>query len=698
MKKWFQRKNILFKLLMIGWLSILLIVLPSFLIMSYFLKKSELADQIHAMTDSVIIQMLNARIAEKKFILHDLHAETYYRSGTSDNLETHQRLTQNVHSAIAHLMQLEPLRRKTSVDLLVQHFYEYNRLFNELVAAYRHIGFKDWGVLGRWRGAAHTVEHQIARLQRPDLQEALLQLRRLEKDYLLRKDETYLQAIREQLLALQHKTASIAGPERAVISANLQKYETALQTFMDLQQKIGRSEAEGLQARFNQVIENMDILVEQITAESRTDYENAKHNFRLMSLCIYVLGIGVGSLCYYFFARSVSMQLIALKNGVLRVGKGRLDTRVPVTADDEIGIVSEAFNKMTADLQQITVSKAYVDNIIESMADMLIATDAVGKIEKINPAAAKLLGYKEPALLERDMQRIISDQQIGRFLFDKIRNSRTLRNFETELVCKDGHRLSVSLSGSPMPERGGFVFVIQDNTERKHSAELLQQSEKELRLLSSRILEAQESERKHVARELHDGIGQALSGIKFAVENGIRKLRSSRAGADVKALEDIVPLIQSTVDETRRIAMGLRPSTLDDIGIAETIYWFCQQFESIYEKIRVRKFIEVEEDRIPESLKTVIFRVVQEAFNNVAKHSGADQIQLTLRQLEASVELCIEDNGGGFAPNRFRHAGGRGLGLSGMRERVELSGGTLAIETAPARATRVCAQWRIQAS
>ena len=105
MKKWFQRKNIFVKFLIIGWSSILLIVLPSFLIMSYFLNKTELADRIHTMTDSIIIQMLDARIAEKNFILRDLQNEKFYNAGFSNNLQAHQRFTKNAQEKIGHLIE-----------------------------------------------------------------------------------------------------------------------------------------------------------------------------------------------------------------------------------------------------------------------------------------------------------------------------------------------------------------------------------------------------------------------------------------------------------------------------------------------------------------------------------------------------------------------------------------------------------------
>ena len=695
MKKWFQRKNIFIKFLIIGWSSILLIVLPSFLIMSYFFNKAELADRVHAMTDSIIIQMLNARIAEKNFILRDLQNERFYNAGTSSNLRVHQRFTENAQEKIGFLIQWQPVKERKSANRLMHLVNEYNQIFTELVSTYQKIGFKDWGLLGQWRRAIHEVERQIAQMSRTDMQESLLQLRRLEKDYLLRGDETYLENIRKRITGLRNEIFKIPGPKVAKISENLASYENAFGKFVMLQKNVGRTDEEGLQGQFNEVIKKMEILVDRIMAESKSDYERAKRDFRLMSLIIYLLGIAVGSTFYYFFARSVSMKLISLKNGVLRVGMGHLDTKVPLAANDEIGIVAEAFNKMTADLQQITVSKNYVDKIIESMADMLIVFNSERKIEKVNRATLNLLGYEEPELFGKEMEVILGAPNTDHLFVDEIIQTGSLRNFETQLICKDRQKISVSLSGSMMSDNGGLVFVAQDNTKRKLAEEMLRKSERELRLLSSRILEAQESERKRVARELHDGIGQALTGIKFALENGLRRLRETQSAPHFKALADIIPLIQATVEETRRIAMGLRPSTLDDIGISETIYWFCQHFENIYKNILILQSIEVVEAEISETLKTAIFRVMQESLNNVAKHSGADRVRLSLQQDANTIELLVEDNGRGFDPANPLHPNttARAFGLAGMRERAELSGGTFSIEAVPGQGTRICAVW-----
>jgi PAS domain S-box-containing protein len=695
MKKWFRRKNIFIKFLIIGWLSILLIVLPSFLIMSYFLNKTEQADRVHTMTDSIIIQMLNARIAEKSFILRDLQNENFYSAGFSNNLQAHQRFTKNAKDKIGYLIEWRPVNDKNSADRLMHLVKEYSNIFTELVATYQKIGFKDWGLLGQWRRAIHSVEAQIAGMNRTDMQESLLQLRRLEKDYLLRGDEKYLQDIRDRIAGLRKEIAKIPNPRATKISEDLTLYENAFRKFVTLQQKVGRTDEEGLQSQFKEVTARMETVVDQIMAESKLEYDKAKRDFRFMNLIIYLFGIAVGSTFYFFFARSVSMKLIALKNGVLRVGMGQLDTNVPVTTKDEIGIVAEAFNKMTVDLKEVTVSKNYVDKIIESMADMLIVVNSEGIIEKGNRATLDLLGYEEMELIGKKVDMIFEGAKTGPIFLDEIIRTKSVRNLETELIGKGTQRISVSLSGSLISDSVRIVCVAQDNTERKRAEEMLRKSARELRLLSSRILEAQESERKRVARELHDGIGQALTGIKFALENGVRRLKETKTAPDFKVLDDIVPLIQATVDETRRIAMGLRPSTLDDIGISETIYWFCRQYENIYKNIRILKLIEVEEDQIPETLKTVIFRVLQESLNNVAKHSGADRVQLRLQQQGKTVTLIVEDNGSGFDSEKPlpQNATGRGFGLASMRERVELSGGIFTIQSTPGQATRISALW-----
>jgi PAS domain S-box-containing protein len=236
----------------------------------------------------------------------------------------------------------------------------------------------------------------------------------------------------------------------------------------------------------------------------------------------------------------------------------------------------------------------------------------------------------------------------------------------------------------------------QEIKERKQTEEALRESESHLRYLSSQLLTAQENERKKIARELHDSIGQSLSALKFSVENRLRQVGGNNSEKSAQALEAIVPVIQKSIEEVRKIAMDLRPSVLDDLGILATISWFCREFQSIYSGIRIEQQINIQEDDVPDPLKTVIYRVSQEALNNVAKHSKADLVRLSLRKTDGAIELAIEDNGLGFDLKDLLSVEGikTGLGLASMKERAELSGGSFTIESGKGTGTTVRATWK----
>jgi signal transduction histidine kinase len=218
---------------------------------------------------------------------------------------------------------------------------------------------------------------------------------------------------------------------------------------------------------------------------------------------------------------------------------------------------------------------------------------------------------------------------------------------------------------------------------------------RDLEILSSRLLNAQEAERKRIAVDLHDGIGQCLSAVKFMVETVIEQLAGKEADPEIKSLDALVPLLQESSEEIRNIIMNLRPSILDDLGILATIGWFCRQFTSVYSHIRLLKTIEIEEDQVPDALKTILFRILQEAMNNIAKHADAEAVSIYLGKTGNALELRIEDDGCGFHAERLMASGSsvQAFGLTGMKERVELSGGRFAIHSAPGEGTRVDARW-----
>jgi len=239
------------------------------------------------------------------------------------------------------------------------------------------------------------------------------------------------------------------------------------------------------------------------------------------------------------------------------------------------------------------------------------------------------------------------------------------------------------------------TLLTQEITERKKTGEALKQSETELRRLSSKLLTAHEEESKRIGQELHDGIAQTLSAVKIWAENAIIQLGKKDAVGAAKSLESVVPLAQGAVEEVRRISRNLRPSSLDDLGVLATISWSCQEFCTLYTGIEIEDQIEIEEDQVPDSLKIVIYRVLQEALNNIAKHSGANLVRFSLKGIGDMIDMIIDDNGEGFEMKHILSGqrSDRGLGIASMKERTELSGGSFLIESCKGVGTTVRASW-----
>ena len=235
--------------------------------------------------------------------------------------------------------------------------------------------------------------------------------------------------------------------------------------------------------------------------------------------------------------------------------------------------------------------------------------------------------------------------------------------------------------------------------ERKQIEKALRKSERQLRHLSSQLLEAQEKERKLVAQELHDSIGSTLTVISMSLGRKVDQIGGVTSPHGV-SLEDVVKMVQNAIEETRRIQMDLRPALIDDLGVLATINWFCREYQNAHPDIRVEQEIGVQEAEVPEGLKIVIFRVIQEALNNTAKHSKADIASVSLKRVDGRIRLVVRDNGQGFDREDRSHQAdvSKGLGLDSMRERVQLSGGTFFMKSGKGKGTIVRGEWSCQKS
>jgi PAS domain S-box-containing protein len=328
--------------------------------------------------------------------------------------------------------------------------------------------------------------------------------------------------------------------------------------------------------------------------------------------------------------------------------------------------------------------KAVLARVSDAMLEGVVVCDARGDITYANDNLCQMLGYTSDELAGKPAVQFFGEIAA--------RGER----YETELHSKGGRAIVVEVCselivGSKGKHLGAFA-VLMDITSR---ANALRQSEAEVRLLSAQFMAAQELERQRIARELHDSIGQALGGVKFGLETCEALLAKGAVDAAARTMQQFAARIQSVVEEVRRISMNLRPSTLDDLGILPTLGWFTREFKTIYEHLDLEVQLDVGEDEIAVPVKTAIYRIVQEAFNNVVTHSKARAVGLVLRRHGSQIELRIRDNGAGFDPAAFSIAddSGRGLGLASMRERAEVTGGRFSLQSESARGTTVRVMW-----
>jgi len=230
----------------------------------------------------------------------------------------------------------------------------------------------------------------------------------------------------------------------------------------------------------------------------------------------------------------------------------------------------------------------------------------------------------------------------------------------------------------------------------ERTAELTRINE-QLQSLSSQLFTFQEKERKRIAQELHDSVGQTLSALKYSVESTLNQASEEVSAKCAQSLESLIPKIQYAVEEVDKIGMGLRPSILDDLGIIATLSWFCREFGETYSDIKIKKEITLKEDEVPEPLKVVIYRILQESLNNIAKHSKADLVGISLKKTDSAIEFSIRDNGRGFDLETTISLENEkiGLGLISMIKRAELSGGSLVIKSDKETGTILRASWPV---
>lgn len=239
----------------------------------------------------------------------------------------------------------------------------------------------------------------------------------------------------------------------------------------------------------------------------------------------------------------------------------------------------------------------------------------------------------------------------------------------------------------------GMGKVIQ----RRRSQQSIKESQQQLRILSSKLLRVREDERKYLAKELHDKVGQAFAAIKYGLESILKTSHPDAKQSGLKSIKSLIPMVQKSIDEVRRMYTDLRPTVLDDFGVIAAVDWLCREFREDHRKIRLKARIEADELDVPSSLKIIIFRLVQEALNNIAKHSRAHSAHIRLFKSDGKLTLIVSDDGIGFDLEQVlaSAADRTGVGLASIKELTKFSAGSFAVESTPGAGTTLSASWPI---
>lgn len=325
------------------------------------------------------------------------------------------------------------------------------------------------------------------------------------------------------------------------------------------------------------------------------------------------------------------------------------------------------------------------------MGMAVVSLDA--RFIQVNGAFCEVLGYTEREFLSRTFPEITHPEDIKA----DIRHAERLfkgeinkYHLEKRFITKNGETVWANLTATLIRDREGLPMyglgMIEDISERKRVEERLKSSNEELRALSARLQLVREEESLRIAREIHDELGGALTGLKMDLSWLDKRLSEPAKAMKQQKMLGMLELIDETIQKVRNIATELRPAILDDLGLAATIEWQTREFQNRTE-IECRIISLHEDVRISSEKATAVFRIFQELLTNVARHAEATLVDIRMEKQNGEVILEVSDNGRGIKESELSNT--KSLGLLGMRERALVFGGQVHIARAEGKGTRV---------
>ncbi len=419
----------------------------------------------------------------------------------------------------------------------------------------------------------------------------------------------------------------------------------------------------------------------------------------------YVLVLAVAGSVFFallmiVLVRRLTAPLRFLVYAAEKIGEGRLETRIPVATRDEFGQLSQVFNDTAAKLQKslgdLQQSEQYFRSLIENASDVIILLNEDGTIRYLSPSIKHVLGFDGREMIGRPAGELIHTDDRPKFdafwVNSLDQEAAGLLTDDFGFLHRDGScRLFETTSRNLLDDLsvGGVVLNARDITLRKQFESELLESEKRLRSLTTRLLTAQESERKRLSIELHDEIGQSLTVLKLKVTMIERKLLPDQVQC-IEACEDALAFIDQVIEEVRRLCNDLTPSALEDLGLTAALTWTIEEFAR-HNALELDLNLAEIDHCFSQEKQILIYRICQETLTNIGKHAQASHLKVLARENNDGIYFLIEDNGRGFDPEsvRRRHIPHKGQGLTAIHERVRMLGASVRITSSEGRGAKI---------
>ena len=345
------------------------------------------------------------------------------------------------------------------------------------------------------------------------------------------------------------------------------------------------------------------------------------------------------------------------------------------------GVVQDITERKIVEEQTIE-SKRRLEAIFNGTNDAILVANDAGEYVQVNPAACRMLGYTQEEMLEKHvMDMMTGDDKQGAWEEFKKGNYQT---GEIELLRKDKQLIICNYSATANILPGLHLSIFTDVTEKHRSEQELKHSYRQLQELTGRLQIVREEERIHIAREIHDELGQKLTGIKIDTARLGKKMEGNDDAK--RKINEVTILVDEAIDTVRRISSELRPGLLEHFGLIAACESQSAEFQQRHQ-IKSKFVSELSEVDLKINDSLTVYRIYQEALTNIARHAQATEVETLIKKIDNYLVLTIKDNGLGFDLDAIKTK--RSLGLVGMRERAHLAKGELFIESHENRGTKI---------